>query len=104
MRVEMNLEIILAFLQFPQTPVFMSGHYGTAALPKLNIALEILDTYLTKTKWLAGPEVTLADLPAVTSISSLEVGTCRYRLFSITISFIIQGRKKTIIFNSKLFT
>uniref|UniRef100_A0A2S2Q3M5 Glutathione S-transferase 1, isoform D n=1 Tax=Sipha flava TaxID=143950 RepID=A0A2S2Q3M5_9HEMI len=55
------------------TPVFSSGHYGTAALPKLKNALEIMDAYLTKTEWLAGPEVTLADLPAITSISTLEV-------------------------------
>jgi len=55
------------------SPVFMSGHYGTAALPKLNAALEILDAYLAKTKWVAGPEVTLADIPIVISISSLEI-------------------------------
>lgn len=51
----------------------MSGQYGTAALPKLNSALEILDSYLAKTKWVAGPEVTLADFTLVVSISCLEV-------------------------------
>lgn len=51
----------------------MSGHYGMTALPKLNAALEILDEYLTKTKWLAGPKVTLADIVVVVTISSLEV-------------------------------
>jgi len=55
------------------TPVFMSGHYGTAALPKLNAALEILDAYLAETKWLAGPEITLADIVVVVTISSLEI-------------------------------
>ncbi|VVC40047.1 Hypothetical protein CINCED_3A012884 [Cinara cedri] len=55
------------------TPAFMSGHYGTAALPKLNAALEILDAYLAKTKWLTGPEVTLADIVVVVTISSLEI-------------------------------
>jgi len=51
----------------------MTGHFGTAALPKLKAALEILDTYLSKTKWVAGPEVTLADIVVVVTISSLEV-------------------------------
>lgn len=51
----------------------MNGHYGTAALPKLNAALGILDAYLAKTKWLTGPEVTLADIVVVVTISSLEV-------------------------------
>jgi len=58
----------------PQTPVFMSGHYGTDALPKLNAALGILDAYLAETKWLAGPEVTLADVVVVVTVSNLEVG------------------------------
>lgn len=68
----------------------MSGHYGTAALPKLKIALEILDTYLTKTKWVAGPEVTLADIPIVTSISSLEVLPIVYLITIVFIAYITQ--------------
>nr|AUN35382.1 glutathione S-transferase d1 [Daktulosphaira vitifoliae] len=55
------------------TPVFTSGQYGTAALPKLNSALEILELYLAKTKWVAGPDVTLADFTLVVSISCLEI-------------------------------
>lgn len=51
----------------------MTGQFGTAALPKLKAALEILDAYLAKTKWVAGPEVTLADIVVVVTISSLEV-------------------------------
>lgn len=51
----------------------MNGQYGTAALPKLNAALEILDAYLAKTKWVAGSEVTLADVAIVVSVSNLEV-------------------------------
>lgn len=51
----------------------MTGHFGTAALPKLKAALEILDAYLAKTKWVAGPEITLADIVIVVTISSLEV-------------------------------
>jgi len=51
----------------------MTGHFGTTALPKLKAALEILDAYLAKTKWVAGPEVTLADIVIVVTISSLEV-------------------------------
>lgn len=51
----------------------MNGHYGTAALPKLNAALEILDAYLARTEWLAGCEITLADIVIVVTISSLEV-------------------------------
>lgn len=51
----------------------MTGHFGTTALPKLKAALEILDAYLAKTKWVAGPEVTLADIVLVVTISSLEV-------------------------------
>uniref|UniRef100_A0A2S2NW49 Glutathione S-transferase 1-1 n=1 Tax=Schizaphis graminum TaxID=13262 RepID=A0A2S2NW49_SCHGA len=54
-------------------PVFAVGHYGTAALPKLKSALEILDAYLEKTKWVAGPEVTLADIVIVVTISCLEI-------------------------------
>lgn len=53
--------------------MFATGHYGTAALPKLKAALEILDAYLAKTKWVAGPEVTLADIVIVVTISCLEV-------------------------------
>ncbi|XP_015377050.1 PREDICTED: glutathione S-transferase 1-1-like [Diuraphis noxia] len=55
------------------SPVFMTGHFGTAALPKLKAALEILDAYLAKSKWVAGPEVTLADIVVVVTISSLEI-------------------------------
>ncbi|CAI6368514.1 unnamed protein product [Macrosiphum euphorbiae] len=55
------------------SPVFMTGYFGTAALPKLKAALEILDAYLAKTKWVAGPEVTLADIVVVVTISSLEI-------------------------------
>jgi len=51
----------------------MTGHFGTAALPKLKAALEILDAYLAKTKWVAGPNITLADIVVVVTISSLEV-------------------------------
>lgn len=51
----------------------MNGNYGIAVLPKLNAALEILDAYLAKTQWVAGSEITLADIPIVISISSLEV-------------------------------
>lgn len=53
--------------------MFATGHYGIAALPKLKAALEILDAYLAKTKWVAGPEVTLADIVIVVTISCLEV-------------------------------
>lgn len=53
----------------------MSGHYETNALPKLNAALTIIDAYLAKTKWLAGPEVTLADIVVVVTITTLEVST-----------------------------
>lgn len=51
----------------------MTGHFGTAALPKLKAALEILEAYLSKTEWLAGSEVTLADIVAVVTVSCLEV-------------------------------
>lgn len=51
----------------------MNGQYGTTALPKLNAALEILDAYLAKTEWIAGSEITLADIAIVVTISNLEV-------------------------------
>ncbi|XP_025204057.1 glutathione S-transferase 1-1-like [Melanaphis sacchari] len=55
------------------SPVFATGHYGTAAIPKLTAALEILDAYLSRTKWVAGPDITLADIVVVVTISSLEI-------------------------------